>query len=323
MSATKFLFRSSKMAKQRKSLGRGLGSIISAGVGKNALSPVKSAALPGASAAFDAWTSPNGAFCEIDIAKVVPGTYQARSEFDGEEIKNLADSIASEGLLQPILVRVSPKGTYELLAGERRLRACKSLGMSKITACVQSVSDSSAAARGLIENLQRTNLNPVEEAKGLSNLMANFKLTQDDLSRRIGKPRSNIANTLRILNLPAEIQGYISKGLLSMGHAKAVMGLDDPSKQKIVARRIIEESLNVRGAENLVKRLKRTSARLPRGEDSETPRNAVLRDIERKLSERLNAGVEIRHGSNGGRISIRYANNDDFGRVLGIMGVKI
>ncbi len=316
------------MASQRKSLGRGLGSIISAGVKKGALSQSKPAASAqsasiGASAVRDVRISSHGLFSEIAIDKVAPSAYQARKSFDEAEIKNLADSIASEGLLQPVLVRQSSDGTYELLAGERRLRACRSLGMKKIVACVQSASDSSAAAKGLIENLQRADLNPIEEARGMSNLMVNFKLTQDALSQRLGKPRSNIANTLRLLKLPSEIQGYISKGLLSMGHAKVIMGVEDASQQEIIARRIIEGALNVRGAEALVKRLKGDTARRSQGAASESVRNAVVRDIERKLSARLNADVEIKHGSKKGKISIQYMGNDDLERILEIMGVKI
>ncbi len=267
--------------------------------------------------------SSHGLFSEISIDKIIPSPYQARKIFDELEIKNLADSIASEGLLQPVLLRKLPDGNYELLAGERRLRACRTLGLKKIVACVQTASDSSAAVKGLIENLQRSDLNPLEEARGYSNLMENFKLTQDALSQRLGKPRSNIANSLRLLKLPREVQGYISKGLLSMGHAKVIMGIEDPIQQDIAARRIIESGLNVRGAEMLVKRLKGDSDVRASSTSRESARDAVVRDIERKLSARLNADVEIKHAAKKGKISIQYMGNDDLERILEIMGVKI
>ena len=312
------------MAIQRKSLGRGLGSIISAGAKKAADSGAKKiGAQPVLSPApLKVQISAHGLFSEIPIDKVAPSPYQARKEFSEEEIRNLADSISSEGLLQPILVRQIPGGTYELLAGERRLRACRLLGMKKIVACVQNASDSSAAAKGLIENIQRADLNPMEEARGIAYLIATFRLTQDAVSQRLGKPRSSIANSLRLL--PENVQGYISSGMISPGHAKVILSVEDKTQQEILARRIIENGLNVRGAEDAVRRLKDGEARA----DSSTPaakvaQSAVVRDIQNKISTRLNASVEVRHGSKKGKIIIEYLGNDDLQRILEIIGVKI
>lgn len=314
------------MAIQRKSLGRGLGSIISAGAKKAADSGAKKiGAQPVSSPApLKVQISAHGLFSEIPIDKVAPSPYQARKEFSEEEIRNLADSISSEGLLQPILVRQIPGGTYELLAGERRLRACRLLGMKKIVACVQNASDSSAAAKGLIENIQRADLNPMEEARGIAYLIATFRLTQDAVSQRLGKPRSSIANSLRLLRLPESVQGYISSGMISPGHAKVILSVEDKTQQEILARRIIENGLNVRGAEDAVRRLKDGEARA----DSSTPaakvaQSAVVRDIQNKISTRLNASVEVRHGSKKGKIIIEYLGNDDLQRILEIIGVKI
>lgn len=314
------------MAIQRKSLGRGLGSIISAGAKKAADSGAKKiGAQPVQSPApLKVQISAHGLFSEIPIDKVAPSPYQARKEFSEEEIRNLADSISSEGLLQPILVRQIPGGTYELLAGERRLRACRLLGMKKIVACVQNASDSSAAAKGLIENIQRADLNPMEEARGIAYLIATFRLTQDAVSQRLGKPRSSIANSLRLLRLPESVQGYISSGMISPGHAKVILSVEDKTQQEILARRIIENGLNVRGAEDAVRRLKDGEARA----DSSTPaakvaQSAVVRDIQNKISTRLNASVEVRHGSKKGKIIIEYLGNDDLQRILEIIGVKI
>lgn len=312
------------MSIQRKSLGRGLSSIISAGAKKAADSGARKVAAQTQSALKDVKIAAHGLFSEIAVDKIIPSPYQARAEFDEEQISQLADSIASEGLLQPLLVRQLKDGTYELLAGERRLRACRNLGMKKVVACVQSASDASAAAKGLIENLQRSDLNPIEEARGILNMMENFHLTQEAASQRLGKPRSSIANSLRLLKLPEEIRGYISKGLLSLGHAKVIMGVDDPVRQTILARKIIEGDLNVRAAEDAVKRMKTAadgiSATSPA---SVVAQNAVIRDIQNRVSSKLNAEVEIKHNQKRGKIIISYVGNDDLQRILDIFGVKI
>ena len=196
--------------------------------------------------------------------------------------------------------------------------------MKKVVACVQSACDASAAAKGLIENLQRSDLNPIEEARGILNMMENFHLTQEAASQRLGKPRSSIANSLRLLKLPEEIRGYISKGLLSLGHAKVIMGVDDPVRQTILARKIIEGDLNVRAAEDAVKRMKTAadgiSATSPA---SVVAQNAVIRDIQNRVSSKLNAEVEIKHNQKRGKIIISYVGNDDLQRILDIFGVKI
>lgn len=313
------------MSIQRKSLGRGLSSIISAGAKKAADSGARKVAAQTQSAlAKDVKIASHGLFSEIAVDKIIPSPYQARAEFDEEQISQLADSIASEGLLQPLLVRQLKDGTYELLAGERRLRACRNLGMKKVVACVQSASDASAAAKGLIENLQRSDLNPIEEARGILNMMENFHLTQEAASQRLGKPRSSIANSLRLLKLPEEIRRYISKGLLSLGHAKVIMGVDDPVRQTILSRKIIEGDLNVRAAEDAVKRMKTAadgiSATSPA---SVVAQNAVIRDIQNRVSSKLNAEVEIKHNQKRGKIIISYVGNDDLQRILDIFGVKI
>ncbi len=312
------------MSIQRKSLGRGLGSIISAGAKRAADSGTRKIAAGPSAASKDVKIASHGLFSEIAIDKIAPSPYQARAEFDEDSIAQLAESIASEGLLQPILVRKLNDGTFELLAGERRLRACRKIGMKKIVACVQGASDASSAAKGLIENLQRSNLNPIEEARGILNLMENFHLTQDAASQRLGKPRSSIANSLRLLKLPEEVRGYISRGLISLGHAKVILGMDDPVQQTIIARRIIESDLNVRSTEDAVKRLKTSSDRITVGTPAATAaQNAVIRDIQNKISSRLNAEVEIRHGQKRGKIVISYLGNDDLQRILDVMGVKV
>ena len=313
------------MATQRKTLGRGLGAIISAGAKKVAESGVKKVATQATSALpKDVKIASHGTYCEVAIDKVIPSPYQARIEFDDDKISQLADSIASEGLLNPLLVRKLNDGNYELLAGERRLRACRKIGMKKVVVCVQTASDASSAAKGLIENLQRADLNPIEEANGILKLVNSFHLTQEAVANRLGKPRSTIANALRLLKLPEEVRGYISKGLMGIGHAKIIMGVEDPVQQTIIARKIIENDLNVKSAEDLIRRMKVSSDRSTPGTPiAVAAQNAVIRDIQNKISTRLNASVEIKHTPKRGKIVITYLGNDDLQRILDTLGVKI
>ncbi len=313
------------MASQHKSLGRGLGSIISGGLKQPSEkpSPRGSAKAPAAPAAGAGAAAQSHLFSEIPLEKISPSPYQARRDFPEEEIAQLAESIASEGLIQPVVVRAAKGGMYELVAGERRFRACKKLGLKRIAAFVQQSSDSSAAVKGLIENLQRSDLNPMEEAQGIASLISNFKMTQDAAAQRLGKPRSSIANSLRLLSLPGEIQGFISKGLITQGHAKVLLGLDDKGTQVLLARRIIESSLNVRSTEDAVRRMKNERERQTPGTGpAGAAQSAVIRSIQNKISSRLNASVEIRHAPKKGKIIIEYIGNDDLQRILEIIGVE-
>lgn len=314
------------MAKERKSLGRGLSSII-AGGGKAVVKPqVKAQASATQKQAANAPASQFSAqnlYSEILIDKIVPSPFQARREFLPEEVNELAESIASEGLMQPIVVRKLADGNFELIAGERRWRACKQLGLKRIMANVQTASDASSAVKGLIENLQRSDLNPMEEALGFANLMANFKLTQDMLSRRIGKSRSAVANSLRLLTLPKEVQNLVSAGRLSVGNAKVLLGLDDKAQQAALARRIVETDMNVRATEIAVAKIKSAKTSSPDAKvGSSTRQSAVLHDLENKIREKLNANVEIKHSPKKGKIIIDYMGNDDLARILDIMGIK-
>ncbi len=314
------------MAKERKSLGRGLSSII-AGGGKAVVKPqAKTQAAAPEKQTANAPTSQFSAqnlYSEILIDKIVPSPFQARREFLPEEVNELAESIASEGLMQPIVVRKLADGNFELIAGERRWRACRQLGLKRIMANVQTASDASSAVKGLIENLQRSDLNPMEEALGFANLMANFKLTQDMLSRRIGKSRSAVANSLRLLTLPKEVQNLVSAGRLSVGNAKVLLGLDDKAQQAALARRIVETDMNVRATEIAVAKIKSAKTSSPDAKvGSSTRQSAVLRDLENRIREKLNANVEIKHSPKKGKIIIDYMGNDDLARILDIIGIK-
>jgi ParB family chromosome partitioning protein len=293
------------MASAKKArLGRGLDELIAGGIpGAADSKPKESDPLP----------SPE-LFREIDITLVESSPHQPRREMDEALIGELAESIRQEGLLQPVVVR-AVAGKFQLVAGERRWRACKKLGMAKILARVIHVGESSAAAIALIENLQRENLNPVEEALGYASLMHDFDLTQEAVSERVGKPRSSVANSLRLLALGKEVQGLLAKGLLSVGHAKVLLGLEDDAQRALLARKVVEKGLSVRDTERLVLSLKRTRAQDP-AKQKAVAEDAAIRDICKRLQSSLGTTVEVKHAPKHGRIVIDYYGSEDLERIL-------
>ncbi|NLJ34325.1 MAG: ParB/RepB/Spo0J family partition protein [Firmicutes bacterium] len=254
---------------------------------------------------------------EINVSDIRPNHLQPRREFDPEKIAELADSIAVHGVLQPIVVR-SVIGGYELVAGERRWRASKAINLPTIPAIVRELSDGEVMEIALIENLQRENLNPLEEAAAYATLLEEFGSTQEELSRRIGKSRSHIANTLRLLRLPEEIRANVSRETISMGHARALLAVEDEEKQMAACRTIIEEDLSVRETEALVRRLnagsRATGKRRPREKDP------YIRELEGILQENLGTKVRIHPGKKRGRIEIEYYTDDDLERLCSLLG---
>src|SRR6202789_3556247 len=226
---------------QKSSLGRGLGGLISA---------AKPPSAPASPPVPQVPQAPG--YMEIQVHLVEPSPYQARREIAPEQLSELAESIRSEGLLQPIVVR-RHGDKFQLIAGERRWRAFQQLKIRSIPARVVEASDASAASIGLIENLQREGLNPIEEALGFASLVRDFDLTQETAAERVGKSRAAVANSLRLLSLDAEIQGFIAKNLLTVGHAKALLAIEDAGRRTVLARRVIEEGLTVRSTEKLGK----------------------------------------------------------------------
>lgn len=256
--------------------------------------------------------------------------------FAPEALRELAESIQSEGLLQPIVVRrvedaeAGASGVrYQLVAGERRWRAFQGLNLKAIPARVVEAGDASSAALGLIENLQRDGLNPIEEAHGFASLIRDFDLTQEAAADRVGRSRASVANTLRLLSLDEELQGYLAKGLLSTGHAKVLLGVADSAQRALLARRVIEEGLSVRATERLVQELEKTSSAAPRTGGRAAKRGGAARDaeavaaIEQKLTSQLGARVAVLHTPKKGRIVIEYHGNEDLQRVLGKLGVAL
>ena len=276
----------------RKPLGRGLEALLGA---DNAL-----AAEP---AATDA----------VALREIHPSRYQPRRHFDEAALAELSRSIATHGLMQPVLLRSRPQGGYELVAGERRLRAAGLAGLEAVPAVVREVSDEQAAAMALIENVQRQDLGPLEEAEALRRLRDEFGLTQQAVADAVGKSREAVANLLRLLNLDAAVRELLDEGALEMGHARALLPL--PAAQQIAAaQRTVQERLNVRQTEDLVRRLLHP--------DASTRKQAAEKDadtlaLERRVTEKIGAPVSIAHDAKGaGRVTIRYASLDELGGIL-------
>ncbi|HEY0968674.1 MAG TPA: ParB/RepB/Spo0J family partition protein [Opitutaceae bacterium] len=314
------------MAAPKSRLGRGLGGLIASA--KPASAPAAEPAAPAAAAKASASApAPASAgapgFIEIGVHLVEPSPYQARREIAPEHLSELAESIRAEGLLQPIVVRKHGE-KFQLIAGERRWRAFQQLKIKTIPARLVEASNASSAAIGLIENLQREGLNPVEEAYGYASLIRDFDLTQEAAAERVGKGRASVANSLRLLSLDAELQGYLSKGLISVGHAKVLLGVEDPAQRAVLARRTIEEGLSVRATEKLVQ-AKKAGAAVPAGATGRkvpAVEAAAVAGIEKKLTSALGARVSLKHSAKKGKIVIEYAGNDDLQRILEKIGVE-
>lgn len=251
----------------------------------------------------------NNQLKEIEIDRVVPAPRQARHLFDEDKLNELASSIKEHGVIQPVVVRPINNGGYELIAGERRWRACKKLGLSMIPAVIKDYQDLEATAVSLIENIQREDLNPLEEANAYNLLMEEFGLTQEEVSGRVGKSRSQVANMVRLLGLPVEIKEMLSVGALSTGHARALLAIKDSKKQLAAAGRISRQHLNVRQAEKLAKALAEKKERV---RIKNQRRKEMLKTFEDYLATVFKVKIKIREKPNGGgKIEINYVNDSE------------
>lgn len=250
---------------------------------------------------------------EIPVSRVHPNPSQPRQEFDPDALAELADSVSRNGILQPIIVRPDADG-YELIAGERRWRAAVQAGMTTIPAIVRPASDNESLELSLIENIQRQDLNPIEQARAYKELIERFALTQEEAAARLGKKRPSVANLLRLLDLPQDIQADVSRGTLSMGHARALLALPDAPEQRRLAARVKKDDLSVRQTERLV------NDRLRRRRPSRQPdaKATHILDLERQLRESLGTRVTIAQHKHdhSGRIVVDYFSRDDFDRIL-------
>lgn len=256
---------------------------------------------------------------EIKLSMIEPNPNQPRNYFDPEALEALAQSIAEHGLIQPITITPQKNGRYMIVAGERRWRAAKKAGLTSIPALIKELTDEEIAKIALIENLQREDLNPIEEALGYKSLIDDYSLTQETVSKIIGKSRSAVANSLRLLVLDDDIQELLIDGSLTGGHARALLSVENENERKLFAKRIIEEGLNVRQAEALAKQLNK-----PKKKKSKPAVDAYSIELDR-LQERLSSGlgtkVKISHTQKRGKIEIEYYGNEDLERILNLINM--
>jgi ParB family transcriptional regulator, chromosome partitioning protein len=253
-------------------------------------------------------------FFACPIEDIRPNRSQPRKTFSNEKLEELAASIREKGIIQPLVVR-RKTDHYELIAGERRWRAAQKAGLREVPVVIQDVSDGAALEMALIENIQREDLNAVEEAEAYQALLDNFDLSQEDLARRVGKERSTVANALRLLKLPAEIKRDIAEERLTMGHARALLALDSPEQMKRGRDEILGRHLTVRQAEGFVKKLKTGK----KTQKPATPTEPHLADIVEQLKRHFKARVALRQTGRGGRLEISYTNLEDLTRIIEIL----
>ncbi|BDZ45368.1 ParB/RepB/Spo0J family partition protein [Naasia aerilata] len=302
---------------KRTGLGRGIGALIP--VADEGARPVD-VFFPDSGAAQDGLVAVPGArLANLEIAQIVPNPHQPRKEFDAEALEELAVSIRENGVLQPIVVRPAPQGSaarYELVMGERRLRASKRAGLSTIPAVIKETADDAMLQDALLENLNRSQLNPLEEASAYSQLLSDFGITHEQLAGRIGRSRPQISNTIRLLKLPAPVANRVASGVLTAGHARAILSLTDEEEMQKLADKIVNEDLSVRAAEAVVS----SGSKQRRGKAASGRRHEGLDEIAERLGDRLDTRVKVSLGASRGQIVIDFATIADLNRILGAIG---
>ena len=252
----------------------------------------------------------------LKVEQLQPGKYQPRSYMDDAALQTLAASIKSQGIMQPILVRHIDDDKYEIIAGERRWRASQIAGLEEVPVLVREIADEAALAMALIENIQRENLNPLEEAQGIKRLIDEFDMTHEKAAAAVGRSRVAVSNLLRLLTLCAPVQDMLMHGKLDMGHARALIGLDG-AQQVMLATQIVQNNLSVREVENLVKNLEATGAEAPQKQIQKTHVNPDVLRLQEALSDKLGATVSIKAGAKGaGTLKISYANLDQLDEIV-------
>lgn len=256
---------------------------------------------------------------EISVEQIDRNPYQTRSRFAEEALNELAASIKSSGVVQPVVVRPQPNGRYQLIAGERRWLASQRAGKTSVPAIIRQVSNEQAMEMTIVENLQREDLNAMEQARAYERLGREFNLTQEQMAQRTGKDRSSVSNFLRLLKLPDGVQALIEEGKLTFGHAKALMGLDSPEAMTKLAQRVVTLSMSVRQTEGAVSNLMNPE---PRQEKPERLVDPNVREVERELQRALGVRVVISDKNGRGKIQFEYKSLEDFDRILDAVGIK-
>lgn len=291
---------------KRKGLGRGLDALLGANRGAAATTetPVDSATMPVANAG-----PLDGQMMEVPVEYLQRGKYQPRRDMHEESLQELAESIKAQGVMQPVVIRPVGTNRYEIIAGERRWRAAQKAGLHEVPIVLLDVGDAEALELAIIENVQRTDLNPLEEAMGYQVLANDYKHSQDDIASIVGKSRSHVANTLRLLKLPDSVKKFIAEGKLSAGHARALVGQPHPEE---LAQDIVNRGLNVRQAEAL----RQEAGQAPKKNKAKARKDADTAALEKRLSDALGLAVEIKHGSRGGLLQIKYKSLEQLDEVV-------
>jgi ParB family transcriptional regulator, chromosome partitioning protein len=304
----------------KPALGRGLGALLGdSPIAKPPGSTPTSTTVPGAASGAD----PREHVQRVALDRIRPCPFQPRKDFSPETLRELADSIKEQGIVQPLIVR-EQGGHLELIAGERRWRAAQLLGLTEVPVILRQADDRAVLELALIENLQRENLNPIEEAHGYEQLIAQFHLKQDEVATKVGKSRAVVANSLRLLKLAPSIQASIREGRLSVGHAKVILGLAGETHQRVAVERILKEGLNVRQTEALVARLQAREAgnATKPGPITAQTRDAHVTDLEDQLRERLGTKVHLRYNHGRGALEVAFFSDAEFERILQVLGIS-
>ena len=300
----------------KPALGRGLGALLGGSPAANKPLPVATQPAPP-----PAPVDNRERVLRVPLARVRPSPHQPRKDFAPDALQELADSIREQGIVQPLIVR-EQADHFELIAGERRWRAAQLAGLAEVPVILRIADDRAVLELALIENLQRENLNAIEEALGYSQLLEQFQLTQELVATKVGKSRAVVANALRLLKLPTEVQAYVRNGRISVGHAKVILGIVGEPLQKLAAERVIRESLNVRQTEQLVAGLQTQGATPRRAKAAPVSKDAHVATIENRIRERVGTKVNLRYAKGKGAVEIRFFSDDELERILQLLGVK-
>jgi ParB family chromosome partitioning protein len=296
----------------KPALGKGLGALI----GKPTGSTPASGVTP-----FAPQPAPGEMVRKVPLGEVVPSPLQPRKEFAPEQLSELKESIREHGIIQPLIVR-SVDGKLELIAGERRFRASRELGLKEVPVLIRTASDKDVLEMALIENLQRENLNPLEEGQAYFRLSKEFGLKQEDIAQRVGKNRATVANAIRLLDLPPSVQGFLREGKLSTGHAKVLLALKKTEDSEAAAEEVIRKALTVRATEKLVDSILNPPPPKPKPSAPDGELKLALETIEHNLTRHLSTSVKVHHGDKKGRVEIEYYSVDDLNRLLEVMGLR-
>ena len=304
----------------KPALGRGLGALLG---GSAVLTPpaAPAPAVPAAATPAPA-AEPGERLRRVPLDRIRPCPLQPRKDFSAESLRELADSIREQGMVQPLIVR-ERDGFYELIAGERRWRAAQLLQLPEVPAIVRQADDRTVLQMALIENLQRENLNPMEEASGYAQLAEQFHLTQEEIAGKVGKSRAVVANALRLLKLPAPVQNFLRDGRLSVGHAKVILGLGEEKEQSLAAERVVKEGLNVRQTEGLIAKWQRRGSRKTARPETVAPPagDPHVADLEARLREVFATKVQLHYSQGKGSVEISFFSDEELERILQILGV--